>query len=386
MSVLWWILPAGLLWAVIVLLPWRPWGTRERLDADPREPEADSSDVVVLIPARNEAVVLARTLHALARQGRGLAVVVVDDQSSDGTAGIAARSDSLPVTVVHGRPVPDGWTGKVWALEQGRPYLHRPLTLLLDADIELAPGMVPALRRQLRRSGAGMVSVMAQLPMDGWWERLLVPAFVYFFKLLYPFGLSPAPRSRVAAAAGGCVLLETGALDAIGGFGALRDALIDDCRLARLVKARGCRPWIGLTRSARSTRSRSGLGDIWHMVSRTAYTQLGYAPSMLLLCTLLMVTAFLLPVAGLFAPSGADKTLAAAVCAAMVSTYVPTLRFYGLAPVWALSLPLSGALYLAMTWSSAARYWRGERSRWKGRVYRASPCAEDGPDSDNAVV
>lgn len=386
MSTLWWILPAAAVWGAILLLPWRPWGTRERLDADADEPDADLSDVVALIPARDEAAVLARTLDALGRQGSGLAAVLVDDQSTDGTAQVAARCGSIPVTVVQGRPVPSGWTGKVWALEQGRAHADRPLTLLLDADIELAPGMVAALRRRLRRSGSGMASVMAELPMNGRWERLLVPAFVYFFKLLYPFGLSPAPASRVAAAAGGCVLLETEALRAIGGFGALRDALIDDCRLAQLVKARGYRPWIGLTRSARSIRSRSGLADIWRMVSRTAYTQLGYAPSMLLLCTLLMLGAFVVPVAGLFSSSGAAKTLAAAVCAAMMSTYVPTLRFYGLTPLWALALPLSGVLYLAMTWSSAGRFWRGERSRWKGRVYRTSPDPEDRPGSDNAVA
>jgi hopene-associated glycosyltransferase HpnB len=357
------------MWGTLLALPWRPWGTRERLEADPTAVDVDLSDVTALIPARNEAPVLGRTLAALARQGCGLEVVLVDDQSTDGTAAVARGAAVPALTVVTGRPVPQGWTGKVWALEQGRAHLHRPLTLLMDADVELAPGALAVLRRQLERSGAGLASLMVELPADGFWGRLLVPAFVYFFKLLYPFRLSFSERSRVAAAAGGCVLVHTRILEEIGGFAALRDAIIDDCGLAALAKRRGYRPWIGLTRSARSVRERTGLADIWHMVARTAYTQLRYSAALLLLCTLLMGAAFVMPVYALLAGALVTRVLAACACAAMVLSYLPTLRFYGLAPGWAAALPLTGLLYLAMTWTSALRYWRGERSRWKGRSY-----------------
>jgi len=366
----WWVLPGAAAWIALLLLPWRPWGTRERLEPE-REGGADLDDVVALIPARNEAQGLGATLRGLGRQGRGLKVVVVDDQSTDGTAGIAERVGPPGTVVVRGRPVPEGWSGKVWALEQGRSHLDRPLVLLLDADIELAPGVVGALRRRLRRSGAGLVSVMAELPMRSLWEKLLLPAFVYFFKLLYPFRLSHSEGSRVAAAAGGCVLCERRLLDAIGGFGALRDALIDDCRLAALAKARGARPWIGLSRSVRSTRARQGLADIWDMVARNAYTQLRYSPWLLALCTVAMTLAFVAPLVALALAPPPGMILGSVGLAAMMASYVPVLRFYELSPAWALGMPVVGALYLAMTWSSALRYWRGERSRWRGRVYAA---------------
>ena len=366
----------GALWLCILALPWQPWRVRERLEAETPDAAADAwlGAVTVLIPARDEAAVIGDTLAALGRQGRGLRVVLVDDRSGDDTAGAARRAapEPLALEVCRGAPLAEGWTGKLWALEQGRTRIETPLTLLLDADITLRPGMIPALLRRKESSGAALVSVMAALQMTGRWERLLLPAFIFFFRLLYPFHLANGPGRLVAAAAGGCVLLETPALAGIGGFGAIRGALIDDCALARAFKDAGYRTWVGVSRGAASHRAYPTLGAVWRMVARTAYTQLRYSPALLLLCTLLMVLAFWAPLAGLAGPLPA-KIAAGGGLAAMAGCYLPTVRYYRLAPGWALSLPLAGTLFLAMTWHSALRDWGGRRSEWKGRVYARDP-------------
>lgn len=370
MTWVWLALPAASVWIALLLLPWRPGSTRESLDAPAGRAGEDLSDVTVLIPARNEAGVLPATLAALGAQGSGLRVVVVDDQSGDGTAE-AARAAALPdLEVVVGEPLPEGWTGKVWALEQGLRRVRSPLILLLDADIALAPGTVGSLRRKLREGGYQLVSLMAWLRMDSAWERLLLPAFVYFFKLLYPFGLSNDPSvRRVAAAAGGCVLLEARALGAVGGMAAIRDAIIDDCSLARRFKDAGLRTWIGLTRSARSLRAYEHLAPIWRMVARSAYTQLGYSPLVLGAATALMLALYVLPLLVLVVGEPAGRALAALALLGMITGYLPVVRYYRLSPGWALTLPAAAMLFLAMTWHSAWRYWRGVRSTWKQRVY-----------------
>ena len=365
-------LAALLIWIIVLLLPWRPWSVRERLEADPGRRDDVLDDVTVLIPARNEASVISRTLEGLARQGTGLDVLVVDDQSSDGTADAARRSALTGVRVITGAALPEGWTGKVWAQAQARPHIERPLILLLDADIELAPGLIGTLRGELRARRVGLASLMAELAMQGFWERLLLPAFVYFFKLIYPFRISNSPSGRVAAAAGGCVLLETRVLDAIGGFESLSDAIIDDCALARRVKEAGFRTWIGLTRSAvsqRRYRGRAGLGDIWTMVTRTAFTQLRYSWSLLALCTVLMMVCLVGPAVLAFSSEPLTRASAIGAWLAMWIAYAPTLRFYGLTAWWGFAMPAIAALFLAMTWDSARRYLSGERSAWRGRRY-----------------
>jgi hopene-associated glycosyltransferase HpnB len=363
-------LPGALLWLTILLLPWRPWRVREALEATHASSNVELDDVTVLIPARNEAETIAAVLHGLNSQGRGLKTVLVDDQSTDATVEIARTAATHELLVIAGQSLPGGWTGKLWALHQGRAYLERPLTLLLDADIELAPGMIATLRRKMQQDGLRLVSLMAALRMQSFWEKLLLPAFIFFFRLLYPFHLSNDPtQRRVAAAAGGCILLETRLIDEIGGFAALRGALIDDCTLARRVKSLGARTWVGLTHSVRSLRRYDRLEGIWNMVARSAFTQLGYSTAALLGCTVLFVAAFWLPIAGLFLGDGLARVLAALGLLAMMVAYLPTLRFYGLAGAWGLALPLIGTLYLAMTWGSAWRYWHGQRSRWKGRAY-----------------
>jgi hopene-associated glycosyltransferase HpnB len=363
-------LPAALLWLTVVLLPWRPWRVREVLEATQISSDVELNDVTVLIPARNEAETIATVLWALNNQGRGLKTVLVDDQSSDATVKIARAAAAHELLVITGQSLPAGWTGKLWALHQGRAYLERPLTLLLDADIELAPGMIATLRRKMQQDQVRLVSLMAALRMQNFWEKLLLPAFIFFFRLLYPFQLANDPaQRRVAAAAGGCILLETKLVDEIGGFAALRGALIDDCTLARLVKSLGAKTWVGLTHSVRSVRRYDRLKAIWNMVARSAFTQLSYSAVALFGCTAVFVAAFWLPIAGLFFGDGPARGLAVLALLAMIVSYLPTLRFYRLRSGWGLALPLIGTLYLAMTWSSAVRYWRGQRSCWKGRVY-----------------
>ncbi|TAN53285.1 MAG: glycosyltransferase [Methylococcaceae bacterium] len=361
-------LAVAAIWLIMLLLPWQPWRSREVLEASADAADGDLSDVTVLIPARNEAAVIATTLQVLAAQGRHLKVIVVDDASSDGTGEIARQTPGLDLRVIASQPLPEGWSGKLWALEQAAKQVDTPLTLLLDADIRLEPGLVAALRDKMRRDGVHFASLMASLRMDSFWEKLLMPAFVYFFKLLYPFALSNSRCPAVAAAAGGCIMLETRLIREIGGFAAIHGALIDDCTLARTVKTAGNRTWIGLSRSVVSLRSYDELAEIWDMVARTAYTQLRYSVPLLLLCTLLMGALFWLPPLGLLA-GGNIALVAAAAYGLMVVQYLPTLVFYDRSPYWALTMPLIAALYLTMTWSSAIRYWRGERSRWKGRVY-----------------
>jgi len=356
-------------WLVILFLPWRPWDIREVIDSTPACPDLDLSDITVLIPARNEAEVIATTLSALNNQGHDLVMVVVDDRSTDGTFTVAQTSGTQNLRVISGEPLPAEWSGKLWALEQGFRHVSTPLTLLLDADIELRPGIIQALRQKLRENHLQLISLMAHMRMVNLWERLFMPAFVYFFKMLYPFRLSNSSSTHVAAAAGGCILLETRLIEEIGGFKAMRKELIDDCALAKRVKALGYRTWIGLTHSVHSLRSYEDLADIWNMIARTAFCQLRYSVILLVGTTIIMLLVFWLPIAGLFFPTAIAKITSACALAAMILNYLPTLKFYGQSRSWALLLPLIATLYLAMAWSSAIRFWAGSGSPWKGRFY-----------------
>jgi hopene-associated glycosyltransferase HpnB len=370
---MYWIYLAAIgafIWLVILFLPWRPWDIREVMDSTPACPDVDLSDITVLIPARNEAEVIATTLSTLNNQGHDLVMVVVDDRSTDGTFAVAQASGVQNLRVLSGEPIPAEWSGKLWALEQGFRHVNTPLTLLLDADIELRPGIIQALRQKLKENHLQLISVMAHMRMINLWERLFMPAFVYFFKMVYPFRLSNSGSTRVAAAAGGCILLESRLIEEIGGFKAMRNELIDDCALANRVKALGYRTWIGLTHSVHSLRPYVDLADIWNMVARTAFCQLRYSAILLVGTTIIMLLAFWLPIAGLFFPATIAKIISACALAAMILTYLPTLKFYGQSGSWALVLPLIATLYLVMTWSSAIRFWAGSGSAWKGRFYR----------------
>lgn len=363
---------AAIAWLTAIAIPIRPAGTREILNTTSAEP-ADLSDVTALIPARNEATTIARTLEALSRQGTGLTVIVVNDQSTDETGAIVSNWPNTNrfkrLQLIEGSALPENWVGKVWAQAQGLAQIRTPLVLLIDADIELAPGMLGRLQAQLTSMKLGLVSVMARLRTDSFWERLLAPAYVYFFKLLYPFALVNSPDSRIAAAAGGCVLARREALESIGGFAALKDAIIDDCTLAKLIKRAGYPIWIGLTNGVTSLRRYESLADIWNLVVRSAFAELQFSFVRLLICTAAMILLFFMPIIGPIALSGPTAWLASIALVAMLASYCPILKYYGLNPLRALTLPVVAAGYLAMTWHSAIRYWRGTRTVWKGRQY-----------------
>ncbi|WP_305907383.1 glycosyltransferase [Methylomarinum sp. Ch1-1] len=360
---------ALLIWGITLLLPWQPWRSREVLEAVDADANYALEDVTVVIPARDEAEVIADTLAALSKQGRGFKVIVVDDDSSDGTAEIV-RSSGLPdLQVVESKTLPTGWSGKLWAQEQALQLVKTPLTLLLDADIALRPGMLKSLKQKYLAGNVQFISLMAVLRFDSFWERLLMPPFIYFFKMIYPFSLANDPNSKMAAAAGGCILVETAALTEIGGMAAIKDALIDDCTLAKTIKRSGYNIWVGLTHGVVSQRPYGTLSEIWDMVARTAYTQLYYSVSLLLACTFIMLLMYWWPLLALFSLPGVATLLNLLSLSMMMALFLPTLRFYGFNPLWAILMPVVAGLYLMMVWTSAIRYWRGERSRWKGRSY-----------------
>lgn len=358
---------SALIWLIILLLPWRPWSTRERLEPSEDTPtDADLSGITVLIPARNEARHIADTVAAVRQQGRGHRITVIDDQSDDGTAEIARQAGA---DVINGTPLPNGWTGKLWALQQGLERVETPYILQLDADITLQPGILAALLDKLHSEQRSLVSVMALLPVQRFWQRWLLPAYVWFFKMLYPFALANGSRRYFAAAAGGCILLRTGVLRNIGGYQAIRGAVIDDCSLAAAIKRDGHSIWLGLSRSVISRRASSSLSDVADLVSRTAFTQLRHSITLLLLVSGLLILVFWMPLAGLMIPDISARSAGLLSLLIMTGCYLPLMRFYRL-PVWSgLLLPAIASLYLGMTWLSAWRHWRGCGAGWKGRHY-----------------
>ncbi|MEE8118661.1 MAG: glycosyltransferase [Gammaproteobacteria bacterium] len=355
------------IWLGILLAPWRPWSTREQLSSNGDKFTAD--DLTVLIPARNEAATIRQTLAAIREQGRDIQIILVDDQSEDTTADIAYEMNDPNLKVVRGASLPDGWTGKLWALEQGIQQVQTEYLLLLDADIELKPGMLAAMRKKMDADSVVFLSIMARLRMENIWEKLLMPAFIFFFKLLYPFQLSNSANRFVAAAAGGCILTKVSVIKDIGGFSALHGTIIDDCSLAKQVKQAGCRTWIGLSQGVISRRRYESFTVICDMVARTAFAQLRYSWSLLMICTiLLLLAAWSLPI-GVIIDEGLSMPVGLVGSAAMVAAYLPTLRYYGVNFFWALSMPIVATLYLYMAWVSAIRYLRGTRAIWKGREY-----------------
>jgi len=294
------------------------------------------------------------------------------------------------LTIINGMPLEAGWTGKLWALQQGlarvatdkmllldadiqlKPGLARVATdkmLLLDADIQLKPGTIASLQQKMQQQDLHLVSLMAFLRMHSFWEKMLMPAFIYFFKLLYPFHLSNSNSRLIAAAAGGCMLLSKDALIQTGGVGSIRNTLIDDCTLARKFKNAGFRTWVGLSHSAVSHRHYDDLRSIWDMVARTAFTQLRYSAGLLALCSAFLICAYVLPIICLFIDDLNTGLLALFSIILMLISYFPTIRYYEINPIWTLTLPATGTLYLLMTWSSAQRYWRGVAASWKNRSY-----------------
>lgn len=326
--------------------------------------------VAVVVPARDEAAHVAASVGSLLAQDYPgpLRVVLVDDGSSDGTGDIARGLGGERLTVLSGAARPGGWAGKLWAVHQGVAATDSPWVLLTDADIAHAPAHLTTLMAQAERSGADMVSEMVTLNCSSFAERMLVPAFVYFFQMLYPFARVNDPRSRVAAAAGGTVLIRRTALDRIGGVAAIGGALIDDVALAVAVK-RGGPIWLGHSGLARSIRLYPAMADIWRMVARSAYVQLRFSPWLLVGTTAGMALLFVVPPSATAFASGWARWLGVAAWAVMAATFWPTLRQFRLGPLRAPLLPLAGLFYMAATLGSALDHHRGRGVVWKQRAY-----------------
>ena len=354
------------------------WRARER-DVEIPLAEGPWPAIAAIIPARDEAECVGATVASLLQQDYpgAFTVIVVDDQSSDGTAQVAreaaaALGAEARLQVLSGRPLPAGWTGKLWAQNQGvetvSAILPPPAYLLFtDADIGYAPDSLRGLVARARVGGYVLTSLMAKLRCESLAEHVFIPAFIFFFQMLYPFSWSNDPRRSTAAAAGGCMLVRRDVLSQAGGMAGIRSALIDDCALAKVLKAHG--PiWIGLTERVHSMRAYPALADIRRMVSRTAYAQLRYSPLLLAGTVLGLALTYVAPVLLAVFAGGTARVLGLAAWLAMAVAFQPTLRFYRTSMLWGLALPAIAAIYMAFTVDSAYQHARGRGGMWKGRA------------------
>ena len=339
--------------------------------------------VTAMVPARDEAETVGDTVASLLRQDyRGpFNVILVDDQSRDATARVAREAAAAlgagdRLNVIAGRPLPAGWTGKLWAQNQGvESAAQAPnppdYLLLTDADIMFAPGALSSLVARAEKEGLVLNSLMVKLRCESFAERMFVPAFVFFFQMLYPFGWVNDPRHATAAAAGGCMLVKREALQAAGGLASIRGVLIDDCALAKLLKARGPIA-LALTDNANSRRTYASIDDIRRMVARTAYAQLGYSPLLLAGTVLGLAVTYLAPVVLTLLADGFAQFAGLFAWALMAIAFRPNLRFYGMSGLrswlWAAALPAIAAMYMAFTLDSAYQHARGRGGMWKGRA------------------
>ena len=369
----------AIIWLVLLLGRGFYWlsGVRddERLPAPERWPS-----VVAVVPARNEAAVIGDSVGSLLRQDYPgqLAVVVVDDDSSDGTAAAAqaaAQGSQRQLVVFKGQPLPAGWTGKLWALKQGIAAAEQAapdMLLLTDADIAHRPDSLTWLVAKAAKDKTVLTSFMAKLRCESLAERSHVPAFIYFFEMLYPFAWVRQPEARTAAAAGGCVLVRRSALAAAGGFAAVRDAVIDDVAVARVVARAGGRLWLGLADEVRSVRPYPRLADLWSMVARSAYTQLRHSPLVLAGTMAGLLLVYVGPpvtcLAGLATGSTAAAVAGGVAWLLMTASYLPQVRYARQPVALSLTLPIAAVLYLLMTVDSARRHHLGRGAAWKGRA------------------
>ncbi len=352
------------------------WRARERDDQhQPADPLTWPS-VTAVVPARDEADVIARSIGSLLAQDYpgDLRVILVDDSSADGTGDVArGLTGADRLEVINGAPLAAGWTGKLWAQSQGvaragiLPEEPPKYLYLTDADIAHAPDTLRRLVARAEGKGLVLTSLMAKLTVETWPERLLIPAFIFFFDMLYPFAWVNDPKRSTAAAAGGVMLARRDALIAAGGLEAIRGKIIDDCSLGALMKRQG--PiWLGLTNRAISLRPYQSLGEIGRMVSRSAYAQLHFSPLLLAGTVGGMAIVYLAaPILALTA-DGPGRWLGAAAWSAMAIAFQPILRLYRRSPLWGLALPAIGALYTLFTLQSALETWRGKGGMWKGRA------------------
>ena len=358
---------ALLAWAYLLLAHGRFWSAGPVL-VPQRLTTALPLDVVV--PARDEAEGVGAALRSLLAQDYPgtLRVILVDDGSTDGTGAIARGLGDPRLTVLNGAPRPPGWSGKLWAVSQGVAAGDAGLVLLTDADIVHDPLHLATLVGKLERDRLHLVSEMVELRCTSWAERALVPAFVFFFQLLYPFAQVNDARHARAAAAGGTILLRRDTLAAAGGVAALRGALIDDVALATAIKPRGP-VFLGHSALARSVRPYPGAMDVWRMVARTAYVQLRYSPLLLAGTVLGLALVWLAPPALALFGHGWARGLAAAAWAGSAASFLPTLRRFRQSPAWALALPCIAAFYMMATLGSAWDHHRGRGAVWKRRAY-----------------
>jgi hopene-associated glycosyltransferase HpnB len=364
------------IWVALALTGF--WTCRERDDVAPVAEPAVWPEVVAVVPARDEADVIERSIGSLIAQDYPgpFRIVLVDDNSSDDTGALVRALGSDRLTVVTGAPLAQGWTGKLWAVNQGIAQAGNPQYLwLTDADIEHAPDTLRklvgiAMFKDAQGGQRRLVSFMAKLHCTTWAEKLLIPAFIWFFMMLYPFNWVNR-KGPVAGAAGGCVLVERGALEEAGGIAAMRGALIDDCTLGRLIKKHG--PiWLGLTNRSTSIRPYTGWREIGMMIARSAYAQLRYNPLLLAGTVLGLGLVFLAPWWLMLTQSGLAAWGGGFAVAWMVALYLPMLAFYRRKRLWALALPLVAVFYLGCTLYSAVAYYRGRGGMWKGRAQAAA--------------
>jgi len=335
-----------------------------------------SGCVAAVVPARDEAELIGPVITSLLNQRVAVSVLLVDDESTDGTAEVAQRAaekagkaDAL--IVLHSKPLPAGWTGKLWAMHQGieRARALNPAWLMLaDADVLHDAETVANLEFIASQGHYDLVSFMVKLHCESLPEKLLIPAFVYFFFMLYPPAWVRDARRSTAGAAGGCLLLSPETLERAGGLEATRGALIDDCSLAKLLKQHGGRLWMGLTDQSQSLRRYETFSDIERMVSRTAFNQLNHSLLLLLGMIAGMVITYVSPPLLLLTGSRLAFIMGAAAWATMTLTYSTMVRYYRLNALWALALPLAALFYLGATMHSAVKYWNGSGGDWKGRV------------------
>jgi hopene-associated glycosyltransferase HpnB len=405
-------------WGYLLLARGRFWRNVPGKQTAPAEPNPSAEPVtpgtrgarplprvIAVVPARNEAAVVGECITSLLKQrGVEMRVVLVDDASSDNTAEIARRAateysstecsvlsglGSLVgepprgvLTVIRGSSLPPGWSGKLWALAQGVEHAaslwqsgvagtgaNTPDFLFFtDADIRHSPETVSALAQMAEREGASLASYMVKLSCRSVPERLLIPAFVFFFFMLYPPKWTADPNSRTAGAAGGSILIRPAALEAAGGIQAIRGEIIDDCALARAVKRTGGKVLLGLTHSSVSLREYGSFREIGHMIARTAFNQLNHSAALLVVSVAGLAITYLVPVGALFSGNRAASVAGAMACLSMACAYFPTVRFFGLNPAWALTLPAAASFYMGATVVSAIQYWSGHGGQWKGRA------------------
>ena len=338
-----------------------------------------NAKVALVVPARDEAESIQRSLGSLLAQDYPgeLSILMVDDNSTDGTSEAAASLRAgKRLTIIPGEPLPSGWSGKLWAIHQG--LAHESATavgyvLLTDADIVHAPDHVSTLVAKAEIEGRDLVSEMVRLNCVSHAERALVPAFVFFFQMLYPFAWVADPRKRLAGAAGGTMLVARSALDRIQGVSRIRRHLIDDCALAKEIKSSGGRIWLGHSERAVSTRVYRDWRDVWNMIARTAYEQLGHSPTRLLGCVVAMAIVYGVPPWLTLCQHGMPRVLGVLSWLMMTLAFQPTLRRYHRSPLWGFALPCIGLFYLCATVASALRHSSGRGGGWKDRVYPEDP-------------